>query len=74
MSDAFWLALIGLATMVVKEGLDWWKQRRLEKRQGMIAQKVEKVEANTNGLTAELAAAARAAGHAAGWREARGQG
>ncbi len=66
MSDAVWLALIGLAGLLVKEAADWWKQWRMEDKTAAVKKTVERVEAHTNSLVERVAENAHAAGRAEG--------
>ena len=41
LSDAVWLAILGVITMALKEWIDQWKARRLAEKVGMVAEKAE---------------------------------
>jgi len=71
MHDNLWIALIALATLIIKEGLDWYKQWRIEGKANEIKATVQHVEALTNGGSVRQADDARAAGREMGFREGR---
>lgn len=72
-SDAVWLALIGLLAMCVKEYIDYRRAvsvvAKVEKATGKVAEKVEEVHKATNSLTDRLVATTKTEAHAAGVKE-----
>lgn len=62
MSDAFWMAFFTLATLIVKGVFDEISRRQIKKKVDENTATLDRVDQQTNGLSAQLQAQARAAG------------
>ena len=66
MSDAVWLAIIGVVTMVIKEMLDQWRAVRAARHVKEVKDDLAVVKHATNSLTDRLVASADMAGQQKG--------